>query len=277
MLTSKNIARLALCLVSALAACASGLGCTAQVDGGDGEEGGGGSGGGEGTGGQATAIECKGYNGDGCTPGELQSCGFPPPQETMQRHCELVDQFCTTRWSNDDCNTPLVLSFDGGPVEYATDATHGFAVNGRTSLVTDWPSAKTPWLALDRDGSGSIEDGRELFGSMTPLGVGGTGPNGFVALRELDQNGDGKITADDAGFARLLVWSDRDGDRRSASSELARASAWEIVSIDLGYASEPRCDARDNCEVERAAFHYRDATGLVRVGAVIDVHLAAQR
>lgn len=276
MLTSKNIVRLALCLASALAACASGLGCTAQVDGGD-ESGGGGAGGGDGgSGGQGSTV-CKAYLGDGCTPGTFQTCGYPPPQDTMEKHCALVDQFCTTRWATEDCNTPLVLSFDGAPVEYAADATHGFSVNGATSLITDWPSAKTPWLALDRDGNGGIDDGRELFGSMSPLRGGGAAQNGFIALRELDQNGDGKITADDPGFARLLVWSDRDGDRRSASSELGRASAWEIVSIDLGYASEPRCDGRNNCEVERAAFHYRDAAGVLREGAVVDVHLATQR
>lgn len=272
MLTFATIPRLALCFVAALALSAGGLGCTAQVDDGAGD-GGGGSGGGDGSG----EDRCTSYIGDGCTPGELQSCGFPPPQDTMQRHCELVDQFCTTRWSNDDCNTPLVLSFDGARVELGADATHGFSVNGRSSLITDWPSAKTPWLALDRDGSGSIEDGRELFGSMSPLAVGGTGPNGFVALRELDRNGDGAIDARDPGFSQLLIWSDRDGDRRSGAGELASASAFEIVSIDLGYRSEPRCDARGNCEVERAAFHYRDASGALREGAVIDVHLAPQR
>jgi hypothetical protein len=277
MVASKNIARLALCLVSAVAACAAGLGCTAEVDSGTNSEGGGGAGGGEeGEGGKPNSDGCKSYIGDGCTPGELQSCGFPPPQDTMQRHCELVDQFCRTQWSYNDCNTPLVLSFDGAPVEYGTDAAHGFTVNGATSLVTDWPTAKTPWLALDRDGSGSIEDGRELFGSMSPLAGGGAAANGFVALRELDESGDGQITADDPAFTRLLVWSDRDGDRRSAPGELASAASWELVSIELGYANLPRCDARGNCEVERASFRYRDAAGATRTGAVIDVHLAPQ-
>jgi hypothetical protein len=143
--------------------------------------------------------------------------------------------------------------------------------------MTDWPTARTPWLAIDRDGSGAIEDGRELFGSMSPVREGGRARNGFVALRELDSNGDGRITADDPGFARLLVWSDRDGDRRSGAAELSSAASWEIVSIDLDYVSAPVCDARGNCGVERAAFKFRDAAGVVRTGTVIDVHLPAQR
>jgi len=40
---------------------------------------------------------------------------------------------------------------------------------------------------------------------------------------------------------------------------------------------DPRCDARGNCEVERATFRFRDAAGREHTGAVVDVHLAAQR
>ncbi|MFO0761635.1 MAG: calcium-binding protein [Byssovorax sp.] len=251
---------------------AGSLGCTAEVVDGTGNDGGGGSGGGGGG-----AGICTSYIGDGCKPGEEQSCGYLPPEDTMTRHCKLVDEFCTTRWAYEDCNTPLVLSFDSAPVSFVADASAGFTVNGTKSLVTDWPTAATPWLAIDRDGSGRIEDGAELFGSMSPLASGGTAANGFVALRELDQNGDGQLTADDPAFAKLLVWSDRDADRSSEAGELQGAAAFRIVAIDLGYKSEPRCDARGNCEVERAGFRYLDAAGRMREGTVIDVHLAPQR
>src|SRR5262249_54443520 len=71
------------------------------------------------------------------------------------------------QWQYADCNTPLVLSFDGAPVEYRIDSAHAFDLNGTRSQVTDWPTARTPWLALDRDGNGRIDDGGELFGSMS--------------------------------------------------------------------------------------------------------------
>jgi hypothetical protein len=169
-----------------------------------------------------------------------------------------------------------VLSFEGAPVAYRTDADHTFDLNGLRSQVTDWPTSKTPWLAMDRNGDGRITDGSELFGSMSVLANGSLAPNGFVALRELDADGDGRITPNDPGFARLLVWSDRDGDRVSTPGELTSASAIELLSIDLDYAVDPRCDSRGNCEVERASFRYREG-GVERIGTVIDVHLPAQR
>jgi hypothetical protein len=264
----QSFLRLSFGLVSALA-----IGCTSQISGG-GNEGGGGDGGG-----RADNSACEVYDGAGCTPGDTETCSVPDPSGigTLEgtNTCVLATG-CTTGWSY-GCNTPLVLSFDGAPVEYLTDRTHGFDVNGGASLVTDWPTARTPWLAIDRDGNGNVDDGTELFGSMSPLPGGRRAPNGFAALRALDDNGDGRITADDPGFARLLVWADRDGDRRSAPGELSPAAALELVSIDLGFVVEPRCDARGNCEVERASFRYRDAAGVERTGAVIDVHLAAQR
>jgi hypothetical protein len=274
---TKNTPRLAITFTAALVLGAAALGCGAKVtNGGGGNDPG--AGGGE-QGGAGGALECTKYEGDGCTPGETRQCpGGDPELQGISEGCSLVPgQGCTTQWDYQDCDTPLVLSFDGAPVEYLTDRDHGFDVNGTRSLVTDWPTARTPWLALDRDGDGRIGDGGELFGSMTALSSGRRAKNGFDALRELDADGDGRITPNDPGFAKLLVWTDRDGDRRSSADELAPASSFELLSIDLDYVSLPRCDARGNCEVERAAFQYRDASGVVRTGAVVDVHLAPQR
>jgi hypothetical protein len=172
-------------------------------------------------------------------------------------------------------STPLVLSFDGSSVHYETTMVGAFDVTGRgMSVATDWPAARTPWLALDRDGDGRIESGAELFGSATTLAAGGLADNGFTALRELDDDGDGRITAADAAFSRLLLWSDVDANRSSDGSELTSLAQHGIVSIDLDYTVERRCDSRNNCEVERASFRFRDDSGRTRSGAVIDVHLA---
>jgi hypothetical protein len=223
----------------------------------------------EGTGGSGGGSSSSATGtGGGCTPG----C-----EAEQTQTCQLVDG-CPA-WVDDmySCDTPLVAVFDGKPVELVADSSHGFTLNARGSSITDWPTARTPWLALDRDGNGAIDDGGELFGSMTALPNGRLATNGFEALRALDTDGDGLITQRDLGFAKLALWADRDGDRATSAGELTALGEAGIVSIDLRYTSEPRCDARGNCEVERAPFTYRDASGALRSGEIVDVHLRAQR
>jgi hypothetical protein len=172
-------------------------------------------------------------------------------------------------------STPLVLAFEREPVQF-TQALGEFDVVGSgASFATDWVGTATPWLAVDLDGNGSIDDGRELFGSMTVLPDGTRAPNGFAALAALDDDHDGRITERDAIFDRLLVWRDGDQDRRSSPDELSSARDAGLVSIDLGYRIVPRCHAGD-CEVERATFTFRDARGVTHTGDAVDVHFAAR-
>jgi hypothetical protein len=105
------------------------------------------------------------------------------------------------------------------------------------------------------------------------LSSGERAENGFIALRELDTDRDGQLTPADAGWSQLRLWNDGDADRVSSSSELSPLGARRLVSIDLGYAVERRCDDHGNCEVERAGFRYVDESGVEKSGVIIDVHL----
>ncbi len=178
-------------------------------------------------------------------------------------------------WSEPNCATPLVLSFDDAPLSYEPAGAASFDISGRGECVsTDWPSA--PWLALDRDGDGVISDGRELFGDGTRLAAGSPAGNGFEALAELDSDGDGSITAADPAFAELVLWSDEDGDRRGELREQTPVAQAGLVAIHLDYAEVVECDARGNCGNQRARFEFRDAAGAVRSGEVVDVYLSCQ-
>jgi hypothetical protein len=225
---------------------------------------------------------------NGETPSDDLSCD----QEGVTQQCmtnpsvgfEDGVQYCIMNENQEltwgDCvqstvSTPLVLSFDSAPVTFNASA-GSFDLTGTMSIVTDWPAATTPWLALDRNGNGTIDDGGELFGSATVLNQGGRAENGFQALAELDSNHDGRITADDAAFSSLVLWADHDGDRASSAGELSSAVSSRLVSIELGYSRDRRCDARGNCEIERASFRYITASGEERTGTVVDVHLKHQ-
>lgn len=149
--------------------------------------------------------------------------------------------------------TPLLVQFDDTPVKFtrvrANDAR--FAIVPGVAGHFDWPTARTPWLALDRNGNGIIDDGGELFGSGTRLANGGYAPHGFAALAELDANDDGRIDANDPAFARLLLWGDTNANRASEPAELAPVAS-RLHALSLNYERVPRCDARGNCIREQS-------------------------
>jgi len=222
-----------------------------------------------------------------CSLGEVLDCGFCSGEDDKSFECEACGPMKATCALEDGvptfgqdycaCNTPLVLSFDGAPVQMAATPMATFDINDAGGCIsTDWPAAATPWLALDLDRSGSIETGRELFGSGTRLSSGARATDGFMALSELDDNSDGKIDVKDARFSELMLWADHNADKTADFHEMQPLAVRGVLSLDLDYVRDRRCDDRGNCEIERAEFTYIAAGGDIRNGDVVDVHLACQ-
>jgi hypothetical protein len=195
----------------------------------------------------------------GMTIQQWQSNLSPVQNRYYENYCE-GDASEANGFSELCGGTPIVLAFGGERVQYAAGA------------GVDWPSAATPWLARDLDGDGAVTSAAELFGSDTVLATGALARNGFEPLVELDANRDGVLDGNDPAFASLLVWADADGNRQSSPGELTKLSD-TVVEISLGYRREAHCDLRGNCEGERSAFTWRNATGAVQTGSAIDVYL----
>ena len=134
---------------------------------------------------------------------------------------------------------PLTLDLDGDGIEMT-------AIEGLNSTLFDhnkdgirtatgWVSADDGLLVLDRNGDGVINHGGELFGDNTLLKDGSLAANGFAALAEFDENGDGKIDAQDAVFEQLKVWRDLNQDGISQAEELFTLEQLGIQSLDLNH------------------------------------------
>jgi Ca2+-binding RTX toxin-like protein len=113
---------------------------------------------------------------------------------------------------------------------------------------TGWVRPDDAWLALDRNGNGTIDSGRELFGVDTQVQVTETIPqggqmvtntytrnafNGFEALSTLDSNGDKVFNSADAQFANVRLWQDTNQDGISQASELKTLAQQGITAINL--------------------------------------------
>ncbi|WP_341303561.1 hypothetical protein [Pseudomonas sp. TMP25] len=95
------------------------------------------------------------------------------------------------------------------------------------------PTGDDALLALDRNGNGRIDNGRELFGDQNGAA------NGFSELRKYDDNNDGRINRQDAIFERLsLLRFDAQGRQSSQSLSQAGVSGINLqareVNIALG-------------------------------------------
>lgn len=101
-------------------------------------------------------------------------------------------------------------------------------------------------------GSIAINDGSELFGSVTEQPA-SDHRNGFLALRAFDTNGDGIVNITDPMFASLQVWVDANTNGRSEPWELHSLHGLSILGISLDYATTQRVDKYGN----RFRYHSR--------------------
>jgi hypothetical protein len=140
--------------------------------------------------------------------------------------------------------TPLVLDLNGNGVSTTSiDIGVQFDIFGTDKVVnTGWVTGGDGLLALDRNHDGLINGGRELFGEGTTIASGGKAENGYMALAEMDTNGDGCISSADTFFADLMVWVDSDSDGISQTSELHTLSSLNITQLDLHAQSSANWD-----------------------------------
>lgn len=148
-------------------------------------------------------------------------------------------------------SSPILINLDNSGNDHLTSAANGVAFDINADGTMDqvaWTQASSnvAFLVLDRNGDGSINSGRELFGDSTLLSNGNRAPNGFVALREFDTSGDGKITAADPTYAQLRLWIDANHNGVSEGNELHNLPSAGVTSIGTDYVETRRVDQHGN-------------------------------
>jgi hypothetical protein len=136
---------------------------------------------------------------------------------------------------------PLVVNYAGSAASLTTDRfSFDLTGDGKSEQIA-FAGEGSGFLALDKNGDGTINDGKELFGAQSG--------DGFADLAAYDDDGNGWIDEGDDGYNNLKVWA-RDG---SGKDTLYSLKELDIGAIHLGKAS-----------TEFTVGNSRNAQGVVR-------------
>ncbi|KAF7598583.1 MAG: hypothetical protein CGU28_14460 [Candidatus Dactylopiibacterium carminicum] len=174
----------------------------------------------------------------------------------MQRY-EYQESNTSIRMGNTKLTDPLVLNLATDQVRLRAGS-YSFDLNldGRPDQLAQL-EAGSAYLALDRNGNGQIDDGRELFGPQSG--------NGFSELAAFDEDGNGWIDEADSVYSQLRLWRPDE-----SSQTLAEAG---VGAIALMHANTP-FSLRENGEtlgVVRSSGVFLTEDGEVRSIQQIDL------
>ena len=196
---------------------------------------------------------------------------YDPALACFQADGVWRDTWCDTKPSSpiivDSARNGYALTSVADGVRFDLDA------DGVAELVA-WTArdGDDEFLAMDRNGNGSIDDGTELFGDHTPAypaGSDATTANGFEALDFLESPSygfsrpDHQIDASDAKFSQLLLWRDANHNGISEPDELRPASQAGVLAISTEYKELRRRDRYGNQFRQRGTILWRDGLDVV--------------
>lgn len=201
----------------------------------------------------------------------------PPPADCV---CGCATYPGETQFQ-EDCS-PIVINFSRG-ADYRLTGSNSpvlFDIGGTGFPISiGWtaPTCDEAFLWIDRNHNGRVDGGNELFGNAMHVLNGALAMNGFEALRQYDQNGDGVIDGRDPIWPYLMLWRDLNHNGLSEPDELQRVSGSGVVAIELGYHWEGRHDTFGNLFKFESKVWLSNPSGQASASPVYDIFFKPAR
>lgn len=158
---------------------------------------------------------------------------------------------------------PLVINLDGNLPELSDQKfTFDLDQDGILDSISRLQSG-SGYLAYDRNGDGTINDGSELFGTKSG--------DGFGDLALFDEDGNGWIDENDEIFEKLLIWTqDENGQDKLYHLKQAGVGAICLESVSTQFSLTNEQNVTNGILRNTGVFLYEDG----RAGTVSHVDLA---
>ena len=158
---------------------------------------------------------------------------------------------------------PLVINLNGGPARLGEERmSFDIDADGNTDRIATL-GAGSAFLALDRNGDGTINDGSELFGALTG--------NGFGELAKFDLDGNNWIDENDPVFDSLSVWENA-GDEGGTLLSLKDSGVGAIYLASLATPFDLKDAANNDLgQVRTSGIYLAEAGG---VGTIQQLDMA---
>lgn len=148
---------------------------------------------------------------------------------------------------------PLVINLNGNIADLS-DQTFFFDIDadGEKDKISRLAEG-SGYLALDKNGDGTINDGRELFGT--------TSGDGFADLAGYDEDGNGFIDEGDEIFYKLKIWTmDENGKEKLVPLAAAGVGAIGLQNVSTDFALTNEANERKGMIRKTGFFLYENGT-----------------
>ena len=178
-----------------------------------------------------------------------------------------------------NASSPIILDLNGDGIKTTGIASWRYFDHDQSGFaeMTAWADKNDGILALDLNGNGKIDDGREIFGNNTFLPDGTLAPHGYAALAQYDSNHDGKIDSHDEIWEKLRVWRDKNEDAKTGKNELHTLDELGIAAINLNAEEVSETDEAGNRVTHRATVTKTDGTTMASADVWFNVNTAQTR